>query len=114
MEREIKKLLDEVDRSLERAEMLYKKEKYGDAVFLCQQALEKGLKAYARVKYPKEELKVYSLISLSENVKLPKEYLSKLKKLCPDQVDYASYKEEDTMWILELSEEVLKWIEKQI
>ncbi len=94
------------------------------AVFCCQQAVEKALKALHML-IQKESLPGHSLIYLAQKAKVPKELLSGIRDLNPEYLptrypDIAEgvpdelYDKEIALKHYKTAEEVLKWVEKQI
>ncbi|MFO8016824.1 MAG: HEPN domain-containing protein [Candidatus Woesearchaeota archaeon] len=125
MREEIKRWIEQSDSDMEGARFNFEGEKYYIAAFLCQQAVEKALKALFLYEKRGEVPQSHSLIYLASNTGVPKDFLSFLKELTPKFVDTrypdASvdlpsniYDEENTKRIIDKSEEVLKWIRKKM
>jgi HEPN domain-containing protein len=98
--------------------------KYYIAAFLCQQAVEKALKALFLLEKKGEVPQSHSLINLATNKSVPSRFHSFLRELTPKYVDTrypdASvelpsriYDEVNTKGILNKSEEVLAWIKER-
>lgn len=100
-------------------------EEYYLVAFLCQQAVEKGLKALYIVKRRQAPPQHHSLIFLGEEVKLPKMFYSFLRTInkefvvsrYPDAaygVPYELYDKTMVVTTLEKTEEVFTWIKSQL
>lgn len=125
MRKEIKVWLDQSDDDFDGAEFNFNGEKFYIAAFLCQQAVEKALKALFLKEKKGEIPQSHSLIYLAINTGIPKEYYSFLKELTPKFVDTrypdASvdlpsriYDKENTEVIVDKTREILEWINKRI
>ena len=99
--------------------------KYYIAAFLCQQSVEKALKALFLKEKKGAVPQSHSLIYFAKNTSIPEKYFSFLRDLTPKfidtrypdmSVDLPSniYDKVNTGLILIKSEEVLKWIEKNL
>ena len=97
---------------------------YYFCVFACQQAAEKGLKAFALIKLKKIPFG-HSLIYLAKELKVPKEIFKATQSLNPEYIttrypDAANaapvdvYNKEIASERLEEAERVLLWLRKQI
>jgi HEPN domain-containing protein len=125
MRREIEIWIKQSEKDFENAKKNYELKEYYLTAFLVQQSLEKALKGmYIKVleEYPD---KTHSLIFLVKELNLPKELLSKLRKINPDFIytrypdldgvpPYEAYDEEIAQERLKDGEEILKWILKKI
>ncbi len=107
------------------AEKNHSIKKYHLVVFLCQQAVEKGLKAVFIHKKEQGPGLTHSLIYLASEVKLPPEFFKFLRELTPQFVttrypDAAYglpkdlYDKEMAKEYLKKTKEVLKWLKSQI
>lgn len=95
-------------------------------VFLCQQAIEKGIKALVLNKRnEKRLLGSHSLIFLAKEVKMPEKFYSFLRELTPqyvltrypdasDSVPGELYDKDIAKRFLDKSEEVMEWIKKHL
>lgn len=121
MRKEIQNWLDQSDDDFDGADFNFKGEKYYIAAFLCQQAVEKALKALFLYEKKGEVPQSHSLIYLATNTSVPAKFYSFLKELTPKfidtrypdaSVDLPSkiYDKENTKRILDKSKEVLGWI----
>ena len=90
---------------------------YEWACFQAQQAVEKALKAIYIKKY-KKLLKIHDLVLLARKINAPQEIIIFCSKINPSYIDTRypdlskGYTEKDAKEILNLTEEILKWIEK--
>lgn len=93
--------------------------------FLCQQSIEKALKALIIEKNRVEPGVTHSLIKLGKEVEIPSKYYRALKEISqeyfisryPDAIGYANYDtydKEDVKEIITKSEEIIKWCESQM
>ena len=124
MRREIENWWKQAEIDLKTAENSFKNKDYYASVFWCQQSVEKGLKAVILSK-SKEKIMGHSLIYLGKTAGIPKDYISKLKKLSPqyflsrypdasEDIPYELYDEDISNLFLEIAKEVLSWIKNQI
>src|SRR3989344_3890523 len=120
MREEIKNWLRQSNRDLQVAEKNFDINEYYSSVFWSQQAVEKGLKAVILEK-TRENISNHSLVQLGNAAMVPKEFISKLKKLSPQyflarypdasqDVPFELYDENITKEFLEIAREVLEWI----
>ncbi len=98
--------------------------KYYVAAFLCQQAVEKALKAL----YIQEKaslLKTHSISRLAKELELPPEILTKITLLEPiyqqtrypdiaENIPSEEFEESDAQEALQTAKEVLEWIKKKL
>ncbi len=93
--------------------------------FLCQQSVEKGLKAVYIEKLKTNPGPIHSLMTLATTVRLPEEYLTTLRKLSVDFIStrypdaasglpYEMYDEKIAKERLEETTKVLTWIKKEL
>ncbi len=114
----------QAERDLKSAKNALKSKDYYLVAFLCQQAVEKSLKAL--ILHGKREFSLsHSLIYLGKSVGIPDAFHSFLRDLTPQytitrypnatgEVPFELYDEEIASHFLKKSEEVLQWIEKQL
>ena len=125
MREEIKRWFEQSKDDFETAKFNFNGKKFYIAAFLCQQAVEKALKALFLYERKGEVPQSHSLIYLASNTSVPKKFYSFLRELTPKfidtrypdaSVDLPSniYDEENTKEIMEKSEEVLRWIQAKI
>lgn len=125
MRKEVQNWLDQAADDFDAAEFNLRGGKYYVAAFLCQQAVEKALKALFLSEKKGEVPQSHSLIYLATNTGVPKRFYSFLRELTPKYVDtrYPDaavdlpsriYDLENTQGVLEKSREVLEWISKRL
>lgn len=125
MKQEIENWLKQGEYDFATAKDNFKIKRYSFASFLCQQAVEKALKAFFLYENKGLVPQSHSLIYLASNTTLPKKYYSFLRELTPKFVNtrypdaasdlpYLLYDEENTKPIIEQSGEVLEWIQKKL
>lgn len=125
MREEIKRWHEQSRRDFQAAENNFNSEDFYVAAFLCQQSVEKALKALFLLEKNGEVPQSHSLIYLAQNTSISKSFYPFLRELTPKfidtrypdaSVDLPSniYDEENTKKILEKSKEVLEWIEKRM
>ena len=125
MRKEIENWLEQAEADFDGAEYNFEGGKYYIAAFLCQQAVEKALKALFIYEKKGEVPQSHSLIYLATNTSAPEKFFSFLKELTPKFVDTrypdASvdlpkriYDKENTTGLLKKSKEVLIWISKKL
>lgn len=99
--------------------------KYFVAAFLCQQAVEKALKALFLQETKGSVPQSHSLIYLGTNTSLPQRFHSFLRQLTPKYVDtrYPDaavdlpsriYDADNTRGLLENSKEIIEWVRKSL
>lgn len=123
--KEVENWWKQAEEDFSSAKFNFDGKKYYLAVFLCQQAVEKGLKAYfLKVKRTSAGL-THSLVYLATEIKMPKKFFSFLRRLTPQFVDTrypdASYgvpsefyDDEFALEFIEGTEEVMEWLRLQI
>jgi len=122
MKPEIQNWWHQAKDDFDAAEYNFQGKKFYLAAFMCQQAVEKALKALFL--YEKKGIvpQSHSLIYLATNTSIPKKFYSFLKELTPKfigtrypdaSVDLPSriYDKQITERLLKQSKEVLQWIE---
>ena len=125
MRKEIENWLEQAEADFDGAEYNFEGGKYYIAAFLCQQAVERALKALFLYEKKGEVPQSHSLIYLATNTSAPEKFFSFLKELTPKFVDTrypdASvdlpkriYDKENTTGLLKKSKEVLIWISKKL
>jgi HEPN domain-containing protein len=125
MREEIRNWWEQAKRDLISAGNSLNSGDYYVCAFLCQQSIEKALKAYILLKKRESPGPVHSLLKLSRIAGLPNRFYEFLKQLSPeyyisrypdavDDVPYKLYKENEVRGILKKSKEVLKWLNTQM
>jgi HEPN domain-containing protein len=103
----------------------FKIKRYSFAAFLCQQAVEKALKALFLEENKGVMPQSHSLIYLASNTSLPHKYRGFLRDLTPKFVNtrypdaasdlpYLIYDVDNTRPVVEGAGEVLKWIREKL
>ena len=111
-------------KDFDSAEKNFKIKEYYLVNFLCQQAVEKGLKAVYIIQKKEIVPQTHSLIYLASELKTPKKFFSFLRQLnkefiiarYPDAaygVPYEMYDKEIAKNTLNKTEEVIEWIKSQ-
>jgi len=125
MRKEIKIWWDQAKQDFDAALYNFDGRRYYIAAFLCQQAVEKALKALFLKKKKGIFPQSHSLIYLGKEVKAPKEFLGFLRELTPKFVDtrYPDaalgipaeiYGEENVAEIIEQTKKILKWVKSEL
>ena len=125
MRQEIKNWSDQSNDDFDSAKFNFNGKKFYVAAFLCQQAVEKALKALFLYEKKGEIPQSHSLIYLATNTSIPRNFYSFLKELTPKFIDTrypdASidlpsriYDEENTKRLLDKSEDILEWIKNHL
>ena len=116
---EISKWFNLAERDFSSAKKNFKKKIYYVSAFLCQQSVEKGLKALYIKKYQKL-LKIHDLVKLAKNIGADMEILDMCVKLNPIYIETrypdvpSSYNKKDMKELLKDTEKVLKWIKTNL
>lgn len=116
---EINKWFNLAERDFFSAKKIFKKKIYYVSAFLCQQSVEKGLKALYIKKYQKL-LKIHDLVKLAKKIGADIEILDVCAKLNPVYLETrypdvpSSYNKEDIKMLLIDTEKVLKWIKTNL
>lgn len=124
MKQEVQNWWHQAKDDIDAAEYTFDGKKYYLSAFMCQQAVEKALKALFLHENKGTVPQSHSLIYLATNTSTPKKFYSFLRELTPKFVDTrypdASvdlpskiYDKENTERLLKGAKEVLEWIEKQ-
>ena len=125
MKEEIKNLIEQAEKDLEVAKKNFDIEEYYISAFLCQQSMEKILKAYFIIAKGKSAGTTHSLIYLAKESDIPRQFYDFLGSLTPEFVTtrypdvagdapYKLYHKEKVEVYLKKSEELMKWIKNQI
>ena len=124
MRKEIDIWLEQAEIDLESAEINFNQKLYYVCAFLCQQSLEKIMKALFMLREKSSPPATHNLRELGEALGLPQELLSKARKISRDfilsrypdaagDVPAKIYDKEITKEILEETKELFAWLEKQ-
>lgn len=125
MREEVRNLIDQAKKDLEVAEKNLQLKEYYIVAFLCQQSMEKALKACFMVRNQKSAGPTHSLIFLAKGVGVPTSFHSFLGGLTPEFITtrypdvagdapYRLYHEDKVKVYLKKSKELMKWLESQI
>jgi len=117
--------LEQGSKDLEVAKKNHTGKDYYVSVFLCQQAVEKSLKALFIDTKKLSPGTTHSLVYLGKETNVPKKHFSLLQDLAPefvatqypdiaDEAPYLLYSKEKSENYLERATELLSWIHKQI
>ena len=120
MKEEVKRWWDVAKEDYDTAKFNFEGEDYRATTFLCQQSVEKALKAFMLKKSGKIR-KIHDLVELGKNADLPSEFLNEAKQLTLAYI-YARYPDIEEVRnlnkivkkFLKASEEILKWVKKQL
>ena len=125
MREEIKNLIEQAEKDFEVAKKNFDIGEYYISAFLCQQAIEKILKAYFAIKKGKSAGATHSLIYLAKETQVPKEFYDFLGSLTPEFITtrypdvagdapYRLYHREKVEIYITKSSELIRWIKNQI
>jgi len=120
MKQETKKWIEKARDDLKKAKDNFRIGHYDLASFLCQQAVEKSLKAVL-IERKNEFPKIHDLVRLGKLVELDEKFADKLKELTliyiytrypdiPEEKDLISKSAE----FIKHTEEILKWVQKNL
>lgn len=124
MKEEAKKWFELAKRDFKSAQNNFNSGDYYIASLLCQQSVEKGLKALHLEKF-KSIKKIHNLVILAKDLKLPQRLINKCDKLNPIYIEtrypdasgelpHKKYTEDRSEQDIKLAKEILKWLEKKI
>jgi len=124
MEEEIKNLQEQSKKDLEVAEKNFNIGEYYITAFLCQQAVEKALKALL-MKKTKRLMKIHDLVILGRKVNMPVDLIKKAEKISRAYVEtrygdvtgmtpYKRFNKENTSEYLKIAKEIITWSKKSI
>jgi len=124
MKEEIRRWLEQAERDFKSAKNNLNSADYYVASLLCQQSVEKALKAFYMKKFNNIK-KIHNLVILAEELKLPKKLIEYCDKLNPIYIDtrypdasgelpHEKYTRERSEDDIKTAEQVLKWLKKKI
>ena len=124
MREEVENWLKQAKRDLESANNSLNSNDFYVASFLCQQAIEKGLKALY-LKKNNSVKKIHNIVVLAKELKLPANLIEDCDKVNPVYVDTRypdareglpseHYTEERSKEDIEIAGRILKWLEERI
>jgi len=117
-----KRWMELAEADLDSAKSVFSVDRYYVVVFLCEQAVEKGLKALA-IRKGLGLIKTHDLVILAKSVGLSEEYFLKLDELfeCYIKTRYiieicreTFFDEKLAKKFIKLSEDVILWIKKKV
>ena len=119
MREETKKWFEKAKDDLKKAKDNFKMCNYDLTSFLCQQAVEKSLKAVL-IERTKKFPKIHDLVRLGELVSLNKKLLKNCEKLSPVYIETRypdigeeDYTQEESAEDIKIAEKILKWATKK-
>jgi len=123
MKEEVKRWMEMSKDDLESARANFKIKKYYVCAFLCQQAVEKALKALLIKKY-KKLIKTHDLVLLGRKTGLSDFLIEKCKLLSRvsietrygflDIIPSKKFNRQNSLKYLNIAKEIVKWVEKRI
>ncbi len=123
MKEEVRRWLRLAEDDLKSAQASFDNKQYYVCAFLCQQSVEKGLKALI-IKKTGQLIKIHDLVILGKKINLPQELLDKCDQLNGVYLDTRyvdmggilpseKFKKSNTIQFLRTCNEVLKWLKKK-
>ena len=120
MKEEVKSWIEQSKKDLDTARYNLNGKKYDFAAFLCQQSIEKALKALS-IKKTGNFKKIHDIVLLGKDLALPEDLIDYCKEVAPaytytrypDVVPIKDLKNTAKKFI-KYSEEILKWIKNQL
>ncbi len=120
MKDETKKWIKLAEEDFATAKANFEIKKYKFASYLCQQTVEKALKALL-IEETNKFPKIHDLVELGKLLGIKKEFLKKLEKLTYvyiesrySDVSEDKYTSKETQEDLKIAKEVLEWVRKRI
>lgn len=125
MRKEIENWWKQAEEDYNTALFNFRGKKFYMTAFLCQQSVEKALKALILYKTKEKNIESHSLVYLGKEAGLPNNFFTGLKKLSPqyvlsrypdvsEEVPYELYDENLTKEFLDITKKILEWIRKQL
>ena len=116
--------MEQAERDFKSANNSFNIGDYYVASLLCQQSVEKGLKAMYLKKF-NEIKKIHNLVILAKDLKLPKKLIDECDKVNPIYLDtrypdasgdlpHKKYTQDKSQEDMNAAEKILKWIRKKI
>ncbi len=123
--REITNWRKQAEADFRTANNCHRSKDYYAAVFFCQQAAEKMLKAYYIFKKREEPTKTHNIFELGSKLQMPAEFLTVCKRLAPefvisrypdaiDGVPAELYDENSASEMIQKTGRLLKWLRSQM
>ena len=124
MKEEVKRWMYQAERDFKSANNSFNIGDYYVASLLCQQSVEKGLKAMYLKKF-NEIKKIHNLVILAKDLKLPKKLIDECDKLNPIYIEtrypdassdlpHEKYTQDKSQDDINAADTILKWIIKKI
>ena len=122
MREEVKRWFEKAESDLRKAKDNFKLKNYDLSSFLSQQAVEKALKAL-QIKKEREFSKTHDLLFLAKKLQISPDLIEKCDKLNPVYIEtrypdangkFETYSERESKEDIEIAEEVLLWIRKNL
>ena len=114
------KWVEKSEDDLRKAKDNFKISNYDLSSFLCQQSVEKALKALL-IKKTKEFPKIHDLVRLGRLVGLNKKFLTNCKRLTSVYIETRypgisddEYSKDESLEDIQMTEEILKWVKKKL
>ncbi len=124
MQEEYKRWLKQAEADFDTAEYTFKGKIYYACANYCQQSVEKAIKSLYIFK-KRKLVKTHSILKMAKELKVPEKMLVGVASLEPifreskypdvsDKIPAEEYEEKDAVDFLNISEEILTWIKKQV
>ncbi len=124
MRKEAENWFKQSKADLKTAKNSFNSKDYYASIFWCQQAVEKALKSHILEKKSRL-MKFHDLVKLGKQTKLPEDLLNKCKLLSgiyietrygvtEDNIPSEKFNAEEANKFLDIAEEILEWLEKEI
>ena len=121
MKEEIKLWWKLAEKDLDAAQYNHEGKKYYVAVFLCEQAVEKALKALWLKEKNAEIPKVHDLLFFFKELNIPEKFRTTCEDLTgsyigtryPTEIDLR-FSKEDVAVLLNITKEIIKWVKERI
>ena len=115
---EFEKWFEQAEVDLKTAKNSFKSKDYYASVFWCQQAVEKGLKAFWLFG-GNELIRTHDLVRLGRKVYLPEKFFNNLAELSilyteARYIPIKNFEREDVDGFIKFAKEVLEWIKQKI
>lgn len=120
MKEEVKNWMKIAREDYNTAKANFEIKKYRFASYLCQQAIEKALKALL-IKKTGKIIKIHDLVRLGKEVGIEEKFFDSLEKISYVYIDsrypdipHREYNQEEADEDIKIAEEILKWIEENL
>ena len=119
MRKEVENWFEQAEDDFDKAQILFDNKKFDGAVFFCQQAVEKALKAKYIEKYG-ELIRVHDLVFLARKIDLPEELVHICDKLtrvyteirypADNVIPAKKFSENSVKEFLKITKKVFQWL----